>query len=242
MPSVSELLERESTTVDLEPGDFERLVRRRDRKRRNKRIGAVTLAIILALVSFAALTRAFGPAERPADEPAPTPTPTESILRRNGEVITIEAGRLVAVDPDTGESRIIVDVEQTYPGRRIGNAAWSPDGRWVAYDLSGGGLWVVNAERETRQLAAEASYGSWTWSPTAPQLAMVRDSRLTVVDASTGRQTDLGDVVGERPRVVSGRDADPVRGTRGLALFGRRRERGPLLARAFAGREPRLDG
>ena len=30
-----------------------------------------------------------------------------------------------------------------------------------------------------------------------PQLAMVRDSRLTVVDASTGRQTDLGDVVGD---------------------------------------------
>ncbi len=25
MPSLSELLERESTTVDLEPGDFERL-------------------------------------------------------------------------------------------------------------------------------------------------------------------------------------------------------------------------
>ena len=57
----------------------------------------------------------------------------------------------------------------------------------------------MNAERETRQLAAEASYGSWTWSPTAPQLAMVRDSRLSVVDASTGRQTDLGDVVGGAP-------------------------------------------
>jgi hypothetical protein len=73
MPSISELLERESTTVDLEPGDFERLIRRRDRKRRNQRIGAMTLAIILALVSFAALTRAFRTAERPADEPTPRP-------------------------------------------------------------------------------------------------------------------------------------------------------------------------
>ena len=47
MPSVAELLERESTTVDLERGQFERLLRRRDRKRRNQRIGAAALAIIL---------------------------------------------------------------------------------------------------------------------------------------------------------------------------------------------------
>src|SRR3989304_4298437 len=37
MSNVAELLERESRTVDLEPGDFERLTRRRDRKRRNQR-------------------------------------------------------------------------------------------------------------------------------------------------------------------------------------------------------------
>lgn len=34
MPSLSDLLERESRTVDLEPEGFERLIRRRDRKRR----------------------------------------------------------------------------------------------------------------------------------------------------------------------------------------------------------------
>ena len=52
MPSISELLERESTTVDLEPGDFERLVRRRDRKRRNMRIaaGVVGIAVFVAAV------------------------------------------------------------------------------------------------------------------------------------------------------------------------------------------------
>jgi hypothetical protein len=52
MPSISELLERESTTVDLEPGDFERLVRRRDRKRRNQRIaaGVVGIAVFVAAV------------------------------------------------------------------------------------------------------------------------------------------------------------------------------------------------
>ena len=52
MPSISELLERESSTVDLEPGDFERLVRRRDRKRRNQRIaaGVVGIAVFVAAV------------------------------------------------------------------------------------------------------------------------------------------------------------------------------------------------
>jgi hypothetical protein len=52
MPSISELLESESTTVDLEPGDFERLVRRRDRKRRNQRIaaGVVGIAVFVAAV------------------------------------------------------------------------------------------------------------------------------------------------------------------------------------------------
>jgi len=73
MLSLSELLERESSTVDLEPGDFERLIRRRDRKRLNRRLSAAALAIILALVSFVALTRAFRPAERPANEPPKPP-------------------------------------------------------------------------------------------------------------------------------------------------------------------------
>jgi hypothetical protein len=52
MPSISELLERESTTVDLEPGDFERLVRRRDRRRRNRRIsaGVVGIAVFVAAI------------------------------------------------------------------------------------------------------------------------------------------------------------------------------------------------
>ena len=36
MPNVGELLDRESRTVDLEHGDFERLARRRERRHRNR--------------------------------------------------------------------------------------------------------------------------------------------------------------------------------------------------------------
>ena len=191
-----EMLERRARTISANPTDAPKAIRRaRRRLALNAAVGTlVGLAVLAgAFAGFRTIQAAPTPADRPT--PSVTPTPSGTVLRRDGEVITSEAGRLVAVDPDTGESRIIVDGEQTQ--RRIGNAAWSPDGRWVAYNLVGSGLWVVNAERETRQLAAEASYVSWTWSPTAPQLAMVRDSRLTVVDASTGRQTDLGSVVGD---------------------------------------------
>ncbi len=121
MPSVAELLERESTTVDLERGQFERLLRRRDRKRRNQRIGAAALAIILALVSFVALARAFSIVERPADE---SPTPTDTALRRDGEIIMYTGndprgpGDLAAQDPNTGDVRTLVAAGAQGPIRR----------------------------------------------------------------------------------------------------------------------------
>jgi Tol biopolymer transport system component len=215
-----DMLERRAATISASPTDAPKAIRRaRRRLALNAAVGTlVGLAVLAgAFAGFRTIQAAPTPADRPT--PSVTPTPSGTVLRRDGEVITSEAGGLVAVDPDTGESRIIVDVEQTQ--RRIGNAAWSPDGRWVAYDLQGSGLWVVNAERETRQLAVEASYGSWTWSPTAPQLAMVRDSRLTVVDASTGRQTDLGDVVGDgTPAPVWSPDGTRILyGARGGSLY-----------------------
>src|SRR5688572_29176889 len=69
MPSVRELLDRESQTVDLEHGDFERLLRRRERKQRNRRIGAGALALALMVLGTAVLLRAFQPENTPADRP-----------------------------------------------------------------------------------------------------------------------------------------------------------------------------
>jgi Tol biopolymer transport system component len=220
MPSVAELLERESTTVDLERGQFERLLRRRDRKRRNQRIGAAALAIILSIVTFVELTRAFSIAERPADE---------SLLRRDGEVITYTGsdarhiGDLVAHDPDTGEVRTLV-----VPDARdlIGSAAWSADGRWAAYEAvacpsvrprmtpgfshaaEAAGLWVTNGHDEPRQLTRPcfedphvAPYNElWAWSPIGAQLVVARRSidgdSLVLIDPATGDRTDLGKTAG----------------------------------------------
>lgn len=218
MPSVAEILERESETVDLERGHFERLLRRRGRKRRNQRIGAGALAVILALASFAALTRAFSNIERPADEP-PSPMP-------EGMVITYTnddprgVGDLVAQDPDTGEVRTLVAAGAT--GRfsdLIGSAAWSADGRWAAFEVVAcgggvtdkagtGGLWVTNGLDEPRQLTRPcfevpdvAPYNElWAWSPAGAQLVVARSSidgdALVLIDPLTGERTDLGEAAG----------------------------------------------
>jgi WD40-like Beta Propeller Repeat len=164
MPSISELLERESTTVDLEPGDFDRLVRRRDRKRRNQRIGAGALAIILALVSFVALTRAFRGAERPADEPTPRP---QGIFSEVGGWIAYGDGEGIwAVNPTrSGDPEDRIQLSDS-PGEPL---AWSSDGSklliWRSSDRASlpgwTGLFVLNTDgTETRVAVGHFIEGS----------------------------------------------------------------------------------
>src|SRR3989304_2764491 len=69
MPNVAELLERESRTVDLDPGDFERLTRRRDRKRRNQRVAAGVLGIAVFALAAIGFARLLGSAGTPAGNP-----------------------------------------------------------------------------------------------------------------------------------------------------------------------------
>ena len=64
MSELSAILERESQSVDLLPGGFERLLRRRDRKERNRRIANAVVALVLAVVAIGAAIRVLGSAER----------------------------------------------------------------------------------------------------------------------------------------------------------------------------------
>jgi len=50
MSELASILEREGRTVDLGPGHYERMLRRRDRRRRNRRIGSAILALVIAAV------------------------------------------------------------------------------------------------------------------------------------------------------------------------------------------------
>jgi outer membrane protein assembly factor BamB len=52
MPELASILEREGRKVDLEPGHYERLLRRRDRRRRNRRIGSTLLAVAIAAATI----------------------------------------------------------------------------------------------------------------------------------------------------------------------------------------------
>ena len=80
MPSVSQLLERESTTVDPEPGSFERLLLRRDRKRRNQRIAAGVVGIAVFVAAVLVLGTRVG-----QDATAPVDRPTGNPVRKTAE-------------------------------------------------------------------------------------------------------------------------------------------------------------
>jgi hypothetical protein len=74
MSDIAELLERESRTVDIEPGGFERLSHRRDRRQWNRRIAAAVVALLVVAATVGGLIRAFSSHSIPADKPRPTPT------------------------------------------------------------------------------------------------------------------------------------------------------------------------
>jgi Tol biopolymer transport system component len=104
------------------------------------------------MAAMAVLIAGCGASSESRPTPA-EPTSTGTALRRDGEVITYTGGDpwsegdLVTQDPDTGEVRTLVAFDVL--GRHllpsevdlglivIGSAAWSADGRWVAFEVVG---------------------------------------------------------------------------------------------------------
>jgi WD40-like Beta Propeller Repeat len=220
MPSVAELLQRESTTVDLAPGDVERLVRRRNRKRRNQRIGAATLAIILAIVSFVALTRAFRTIESPADEP--TPKPQGIFSEVGGWIAYGDQQGIWAVDPshsgDPG-SQIQLSAE---PGTPL---AWSSDGSKLLIVSSERPrspvplrLFVLNADGTETTLTTSNEWCSSGSSYCGSGGSMSPDGSQVIYAAprEDTRQSSIyvADTQGGTPRVLlaAGRRLFPYRG------------------------------
>jgi hypothetical protein len=69
MSNLADLLERESRSVDLEAGGFERLARRRDRRQRNRRIASGVVALVVVGVTVVGLLRALSSNSPPAVDP-----------------------------------------------------------------------------------------------------------------------------------------------------------------------------
>jgi Tol biopolymer transport system component len=205
-------------------------------------IAYVLAALVLIVVVGAWLNRepAPGAAAATSDSPSSTAAPSSGesavsgetgVLRHDGEVLETRGLDLVAVDPDTGESRSLLDLGSgTDPpptavsgeviDGTITYAAWSPDGRWLVFDGPQDSRWVMNADMEIRRVAT-ALYGDSAWSPTDAQLAMILNSNLTIADASTGQKIDLGGLSGDvtSPLVWSPDGTQIVYGARGGSLY-----------------------
>ena len=115
-------------------------------------------------------------------------------------------GEIVAVDPRTGEERVLLeDLDSVHSAR------WSGDGRWLAYETDategvGRYLWVAGGSQAPHVVATGGApldpypggHLDWKWSPTGAELATVDDNaRLRTIDVATGETTDLGAVVAD---------------------------------------------
>src|SRR5436190_11261312 len=132
MPRIGDVLERESRTVDLEQGDFERLLGRRERKRRNRRIRAGAVGVIVALATGIVLVRSLTSDRIPADRPVqPRPAPAVS-----GALAYALDGDIYVADPDGSNAVKIADGRPDCAGHSeywAEGSMWSPDGRYLAY-------------------------------------------------------------------------------------------------------------
>lgn len=197
---VRQFFERLAVLEPLPEFDPAPLVRRGHRRLAGKLAGGtlVVAAIVAALAGGASLLRTA-----PGTPAAPTGTtsgglPLLAPFRLGGEVLQHECckGALQAVDPETGQGRHLLDAP-------IGQAAWSPDGTRLAYDVScsfgGGGantqrftpcgdaasrpagLYVTDVTGERTLVASYYGSGQYyqpyirlfAWSPDASKLAYI---------------------------------------------------------------------
>jgi Tol biopolymer transport system component len=159
-------------------------------KTRTGRSAAVAIMFALAVCTW-------GPevAEAPAaSASAPTPVETDDSVPPEGEVLGFTGepgpGDLVAVDPSTGDTRVLLsDLAD------VNSAWWSADRRWVAY-VDDAGSWVVGPEQESRPLTS-GSQPLWSWSPTGARIAIIDGSRLSILDVDSESTTELARVTGD---------------------------------------------
>ncbi|MFC4809289.1 TolB family protein [Paenibacillus sp. GCM10023250] len=76
----------------------------------------------------------------------------------------------------------------TAEGSFARNPAWSPDGRWIAYNAGEDErqLWVAEAASGGTHLAAPEGGSRFLWSPAKDRLAYLRDEKLYAVGAEAG--------------------------------------------------------
>jgi hypothetical protein len=136
MPNISDLLERESRTVNLEPQSFERLIRRRDRKRRNQRIaaGVVGVAVFVAAVWVVTSVGSLDRTQAPAGEGTTGPTETRPSVVPGPDVEGINGLPPEGASPSTPESgELVVELSDgAIPGGSHDQVWVYADGRVIS--------------------------------------------------------------------------------------------------------------
>jgi Tol biopolymer transport system component len=216
MPRIADILERESRTVDLEQGDFERLLGRRERKQRNRQIRAGAVGVIVALTMGIALVRSLTSDPVPADPPAkPRPAPATA-----GTLAYALDGDIYVADPDGSNAVKIADGRSAEDCGGVGGywaegSIWSPDGRYLAYrysDCSGaefewGGVVISDAAGNVH---ATFPADGWDigWSPDSTRIAVwdVLFETIGIYGLDGDRQTRLT----VPPGMLAGGDHDPM--------------------------------
>lgn len=169
MSDTRAMIERVGERFTFPDDAFERMLRRRDRKRRNQRVAAaaVAFAVFIAAIAFVLGGNPFDRSERPA-VPVPPSASNGDLTYVGADVIDFsdrlsDFGILFLVDPAGGEPRKILEACPTSPGGTtscdgvgFGSVDWSPDGTRIAYQLDGfppaqselEGIYVTEIETE----------------------------------------------------------------------------------------------
>jgi WD40 repeat protein len=174
-------------------------LRPRARRRIAATIGVTVVAVGVLIVGGVVAVRSIPRSPPRPVNPGPTTAPTPLGA---GEILTVTNGDLVARDPQSGAVRRIVDASALPKREDFTAAAWSSDRKWVAFGASvdggsGGSIWVADTiGGAPRRVATDGRWTPWIWSPIRDQLAVVRGRDAILIDAATGRETDLGPTAG----------------------------------------------
>jgi dipeptidyl aminopeptidase/acylaminoacyl peptidase len=161
-------VERAADLFRAPEGSFDRLVHRQARRKRNQRIAAGVVGIATALAVAFTGARLIHSESIPADQnPAPTV--------RNGDLVTVRGlfwrtdtdPELVAVDPETGDTRSLVTCDQEC---YLSNTAWSPNGSELVFS-SAGSVQVLDVGTGSTRILAPVKAEAAAFSPDGERIA-----------------------------------------------------------------------
>jgi Tol biopolymer transport system component len=188
------LLERESRRFIQQDGAFERLLHRRNRRRRNQRIaaGVVGIAVFVAAVWIVTTGGSFNRTQQPAIQPTPNTIPG---YHHNGEILVLKDGAFTQIDPVTGNvvTGNGVELPVAHP---VSDFAWSPDGMDLAYATHGHVQVVDVATGASREIISRTGHCSLAWSPDGARISVAHDGVLELIDPEGGNRSTLVELPG----------------------------------------------